>query len=102
MDFDDPTSLSLTIEALEGITDATAENDPRLGSEFEFLLSTELEGELDAAALGFILQQLEKEEGKKRETGRGNQENHGGNHFDDCSSGGNWRRSKRDRPFACG
>ena len=67
MDFDDLTSLSLTIEALEGITDAQAAgNDPRLGSEFEFLLSTELEGELDAAALfGFILQQLEKEEGEE-------------------------------------
>ena len=65
LEFDNLNSFSLTVEGLEAMANAKAIGiTPRLGSEIEFLLSSEIEGELDAAALfQFFLEQLEKEEG---------------------------------------
>ena len=49
LNFDDLAQFSITVEALDGISNASKEGrSPKIGSEVDFFLSAKVKGELDA------------------------------------------------------
>jgi thiol-disulfide isomerase/thioredoxin len=65
LDFDDLAQFSITVEGLDGISNASKEGrSPKIGSEVDFFLSAKVKGELDAIKMfSFILGKIEEEKG---------------------------------------
>ena len=65
LNFDDLAQFSITVEGLDGISNASKEGrSPKIGSEVGFFLSAKVKGELDAIKMfSFILGKIEEEKG---------------------------------------
>ena len=65
LNFDDLAQFSITVEGLDGISNASKEGrSPKIGSEVDFFLSAKVKGELDAIKMfSFILGKIEEEKG---------------------------------------
>ncbi|MEC8043755.1 MAG: TlpA disulfide reductase family protein [Verrucomicrobiota bacterium] len=67
LDFDDLAQISLTIEGLDGISNASQEGrSPKIGSELDFLFTGNFKGELNAMKIfAFMLDKIDEEKGKE-------------------------------------
>ena len=66
LDFDDLAQFSVTVEGLDGISNASKEGrSPKIGSEVDFFLSAKVKGELDAMKMfSFLLGKIQEEKGR--------------------------------------
>ena len=67
LNFDDLAQFSITVEGLDGISNASKEGrSPKIGSEVDFAFSAKVKGELDAIKMfSFLLVKIEEEEGEE-------------------------------------
>jgi len=67
VNFDDLAQFSITVEGLDGISNASKEGrSPKIGSEVDFAFSAKVKGELDAIKMfSFLLGKIEEEEGEE-------------------------------------
>ena len=65
LDFDDLAQISLTIEGLDGISNASKEGrSPKIGSEVDFTFSAKVKSDVDVEKiLSFLLRKIEEERG---------------------------------------
>ena len=65
LDFDDLAQFSVTVEGLDGISNASKQGrSPKIGSELDFFLSAKVKGELDAMKMfSFLLGKIQEEKG---------------------------------------
>ena len=64
--FEDLSEINVSVEAFDGISKASRDGkSPKLGSDFEFVFSAKVRGEIDAKKMfSFMLDKLEEEKGK--------------------------------------
>ena len=67
VNFDDIAQFSMTIEGLDGISNASQEGrSPKIGSELDVFFSAKVKGELDATQIfSFLLEKINEEKGEE-------------------------------------